>query len=43
MILILATRILEIHLYKALQQEIGRKSSMHVGFSTLGTKAILVA
>jgi len=34
---------LEIHLYITVQQEIGRKSFMHDGFSTLGTRAMRVA
>ncbi|KAG6794316.1 hypothetical protein POTOM_003561 [Populus tomentosa] len=39
----LDTMILEMHLYRILQQEIGRKSFMEDGFSTFGTRATLVA
>jgi hypothetical protein len=39
----LETIILDMHLYRTLQQEIGRKSFMQDGFSTLGTRATLVA
>lgn len=39
----LITMTLEIHLYRTLQHDIGRKSFMQEGFSTLGTSAIRVA